>query len=322
MENFVSDADMENVMQELSRGREQAMQLQSHLVNSRPSENYDPLIGKIIHSYDQAISMLGNRRPSAVTNQDSPRSAASDDSDQAEPNRDHPPYGRRMSSAKWTQKVKVSLEMGIEGQLDDGFNWRKYGQKDILGAKYPRGYYRCTYRHGQGCLATKQVQRSDEDPTVFEITYRRQHTCNPRANSTNITNPPTTQPSPQNQDPSPATQTPHLLIEGPSSTQQTQVTAQELGTNENPFNFNAFTCSENDSIFSGCDNILGSSSGSGYFTNTSYGEFAQNLPNTDCELSPIVAPTTSSSSTFGSNYPYGSYGYGSNFSFGDPSYYP
>ncbi|GER26260.1 WRKY DNA-binding protein 30, partial [Striga asiatica] len=134
MENFVSNADLENVMQELSRGREQAMQLQSHLINSRSSENYDPLIGKIIHSYDQAISMLGNRRP---TNQDSPRSAASDDSDQVEPNKDHPPHGRRMSAAKWTQKVKVSLEMGIEGQLEDGFNWRKYGQKDILGAKYP-----------------------------------------------------------------------------------------------------------------------------------------------------------------------------------------
>ncbi|GER34332.1 WRKY transcription factor [Striga asiatica] len=181
------------------------------------------------------------------------------------------------------------------------------------------GYYRCTHRNGQGCLATKQVQRSDEDPTVFEITYRRKHTCNPRGNSTNITNPPTTQPSPQNEDPSPSTQTPHLLIESPSLTQQTHVTAQDLGTNENPFNFPEITCSENDSIFSGCDNILGSSSGSSYFTNTSYGGFGQNLPNTDCELSPIVASMTS---TFGSNYPYGSYGSGSNFSFEDPSYYP
>lgn len=41
-----------------------------------------------------------------------------------------------------------------------------------------RGYYRCTLRHVQGCLATKQVQRSDEDPTIFEVTYRGRHTCN------------------------------------------------------------------------------------------------------------------------------------------------
>jgi hypothetical protein len=40
-----------------------------------------------------------------------------------------------------------------------------------------RGYYRCTHRHGQGCLATKLVQRSDEDPNVFEVTYRGRHTC-------------------------------------------------------------------------------------------------------------------------------------------------
>lgn len=30
-------------------------------------------------------------------------------------------------------------------------------------------------------MARKQVQRTDEDPTVFEITYRAQHTCNPAA---------------------------------------------------------------------------------------------------------------------------------------------
>lgn len=40
-----------------------------------------------------------------------------------------------------------------------------------------RGYYRCTHRNVQGCLATKQVQRSDEDPSIFEITYRGRHTC-------------------------------------------------------------------------------------------------------------------------------------------------
>lgn len=40
-----------------------------------------------------------------------------------------------------------------------------------------RSYYRCTYRNTQNCWATKQVQRSDEDPTIFEITYRGKHTC-------------------------------------------------------------------------------------------------------------------------------------------------
>lgn len=40
-----------------------------------------------------------------------------------------------------------------------------------------RGYYRCTHRHAQGCLATKQVQKSDEDEMICEITYKGRHTC-------------------------------------------------------------------------------------------------------------------------------------------------
>ncbi|XP_037494251.1 probable WRKY transcription factor 46 [Jatropha curcas] len=42
------------------------------------------------------------------------------------------------------------------------------------------GYYSCTHRHSQGCLCfgiSSQVQRSDQDPTIFEVTYRGRHTC-------------------------------------------------------------------------------------------------------------------------------------------------
>lgn len=46
-----------------------------------------------------------------------------------------------------------------------------------LSNEFYRSYYRCTHRNTQNCLATKQVQRSDDDHTVFEITYRGKHTC-------------------------------------------------------------------------------------------------------------------------------------------------
>lgn len=42
---------------------------------------------------------------------------------------------------------------------------------------YFRSYYRCTHRNVRGCLATKQVQRLNADPSVFEVTYRGRHTC-------------------------------------------------------------------------------------------------------------------------------------------------
>jgi hypothetical protein len=38
---------------------------------------------------------------------------------------------------KWKTQVRVCSVQDVT-PLDDGLSWRKYGQKDILGAKYPR----------------------------------------------------------------------------------------------------------------------------------------------------------------------------------------
>ncbi|CAD6256479.1 unnamed protein product [Miscanthus lutarioriparius] len=74
---------------------------------------------------------------------------------------------KRKIMEKQTLQVRVSTTV-------DGYIWRKYGQKEIQGAKYPRFYFHCTH---QGCSATKKLQRSDEDPTVFLVNYRGTHTC-------------------------------------------------------------------------------------------------------------------------------------------------
>ncbi|XP_071698419.1 probable WRKY transcription factor 38 [Rutidosis leptorrhynchoides] len=103
-----------------------------------------------------------------------------DDSDTKDSNQTDSSRKKKTSSnsiVKWKQQVKVSLEMGLEVPPNDGYMWRKYGQKEILNAKYPREYYRCTYRNTHGCCATKQVQRSSDDPSIFEITYLGKHTC-------------------------------------------------------------------------------------------------------------------------------------------------
>ncbi|XP_015868887.2 WRKY DNA-binding transcription factor 70 [Ziziphus jujuba] len=61
--------------------------------------------------------------------------------------------------------------------IEDGNAWRKYGQKDILHAKYPRAYFRCTRKYDQGCRAIKQVQQIQDDPRMFQTTYIGHHTC-------------------------------------------------------------------------------------------------------------------------------------------------
>ncbi|KAK2655779.1 hypothetical protein Ddye_008831 [Dipteronia dyeriana] len=54
---------------------------------------------------------------------------------------------------------------------DDGYNWRKYGQKPIKGSEYPRSYYKCTHLN---CLVKKKVERSS-DGQIAQIVYKNEH---------------------------------------------------------------------------------------------------------------------------------------------------
>lgn len=40
-----------------------------------------------------------------------------------------------------------------------------------------RNYYRCTHKFDQGCQATKQVQRTEDNPPMYRTTYHGHHTC-------------------------------------------------------------------------------------------------------------------------------------------------
>ncbi|XP_011004128.1 PREDICTED: WRKY transcription factor 44-like [Populus euphratica] len=53
----------------------------------------------------------------------------------------------------------------------DGYNWRKYGQKQVKGSEYPRSYYKCTYPN---CPVKKKVERSF-DGQIAEIVYKGEH---------------------------------------------------------------------------------------------------------------------------------------------------
>ncbi|KAE9446427.1 hypothetical protein C3L33_21675, partial [Rhododendron williamsianum] len=51
---------------------------------------------------------------------------------------------------------------------------------NTLGTSRRRDYYKCTYRTSQGCLAKKQVQRTEDNPPMYQTTYTNHHTCNNR----------------------------------------------------------------------------------------------------------------------------------------------
>ncbi|KAI5405160.1 probable WRKY transcription factor 12 [Lathyrus oleraceus] len=60
--------------------------------------------------------------------------------------------------------------------LDDGYKWRKYGQKVVKNTQHPRSYYRCTQ---DSCRVKKRVERLAEDPRMVITTYEGRHAHSP-----------------------------------------------------------------------------------------------------------------------------------------------
>ncbi|KAK7394663.1 hypothetical protein VNO78_15198 [Psophocarpus tetragonolobus] len=69
------------------------------------------------------------------------------------------------------EQKEASHGTGVLRTSEDGYNWRKYGQKQVKGSEYPRSYYKCTQPN---CQVKKKVERS-HDGQITEIIYKGNH---------------------------------------------------------------------------------------------------------------------------------------------------
>ncbi|KAH0644420.1 probable WRKY transcription factor 53 isoform X2 [Solanum tuberosum] len=171
--------DYDSLINKLTQGMEHTKQLRTYLSSVASTSKAIPelLLQKILSSYEQSLLILkwsgspvqsvpaAPAIESMVSGDVKPRS---DDNKRSSEDHQKLIHISKRRKPYFSEQVRVKSESEVEGPQDDGYSWRKYGQKDILGAVFPRDCYRCTSRH---------MQRSDVDRTVFEITNKGYHTC-------------------------------------------------------------------------------------------------------------------------------------------------
>ncbi|KAK4359248.1 hypothetical protein RND71_021477 [Anisodus tanguticus] len=139
---------------------------------------------------NQPNAFLGNaQRDSLAVADNSSASFGDEDVDQGSPisksgeNDENEPDAKRwkgdnenevISSASRTVReprivVQTTSDIDI---LDDGYRWRKYGQKVVKGNPNPRSYYKCTFT---GCSVRKHVERASHDLRAVITTYEGKH---------------------------------------------------------------------------------------------------------------------------------------------------
>ncbi|KAK3139088.1 hypothetical protein QOZ80_5AG0377590 [Eleusine coracana subsp. coracana] len=163
----------EQVMEDMLRGQDFAAQLQGLL---RDSPKAGHIVDQILQAFSRAIEAAkvmaaeeGSELQSEVTcagvgGGGGKRKAAAGGGGE-----------RRGASRRRTQNSSVKTLTTAE--LEDGHAWRKYGQKEIQNSKHPKAYFRCTHKYDQQCAAQRQVQRRDDAPDTYTVTYIGVHTC-------------------------------------------------------------------------------------------------------------------------------------------------
>ncbi|GLT27426.1 hypothetical protein SLA2020_024230 [Shorea laevis] len=127
-----------------------------------PKDTHQPLVAVANEDVKGALS-LSNRRKDEADSEDGP-------SPKRRKKESNNVYATPVEKPKSESRVvKTMSEVDI---VNDGYRWRKYGQKLVKGNPNPRSYYRCS---SPGCPVKKHVERASHDAKLVITTYEGKH---------------------------------------------------------------------------------------------------------------------------------------------------
>ncbi|GJS66369.1 probable WRKY transcription factor 70 [Tanacetum coccineum] len=178
------ERDNKKLIETLVRGKSSAKALKNlirkKLVNGNGSGRFDDLLVDILGSFSGGLLMLGACDSGEISG-GAPASPPVDPVPEVYSGKKPAPVAKERRGCYKRRKTQDS-RVKISGTIEDGYAWRKYGQKEILNSKSPRCYFRCTHKPAHGCKAQRQVQKLEDGSEMFHITYFGHHTC-PSPNS-------------------------------------------------------------------------------------------------------------------------------------------
>ncbi|CAL5357760.1 hypothetical protein CsSME_00047491 [Camellia sinensis var. sinensis] len=134
---------------------------------------------------DSSSEVLNNQPMTPNSSTISSESSGAPSGEQSKPNDDdddkeekHQKTKKQLKARKMCEKKKqreprfAFMTKSEVDHLEDGYRWRKYGQKAVKNSPFPRSYYRCTTAT---CNVKKRVERCFNDPSIVVTTYEGKH---------------------------------------------------------------------------------------------------------------------------------------------------